>query len=128
MAITSKDVMELRNLTNVGMLDCKKALEEANGDIQKAQELLRQKGMASAAKRAGKIASQGIVDSYIHMGGSVGVLVEVNCETDFVARSEQFKTFVHDLALQIASMNPQYVDETQIPQEIIDNEMKIALA
>lgn len=128
MAITSKDVMELRNLTNVGMLDCKKALEEANGDIQKAQELLRQKGMASAAKRAGKIASQGIVDSYIHMGGTVGVLIEVNCETDFVARSEQFKTFVHDLALQIASMNPQYVDETQIPQDVRDQEMKIAMA
>lgn len=128
MAITTKDVMELRKLTNVGMLDCKKALEEANGDIKKAQDLLREKGMAAAAKRAGKIAAQGIVDSYIHMNGSVGVLIEVNCETDFVARSQQFKTFVHDLALQIATMDPKYIDESSIPQDVIDSETEIAMA
>ncbi|HOB64509.1 MAG TPA: translation elongation factor Ts, partial [Clostridia bacterium] len=108
MAFTSKDVQELRARTGVGMMDCKRALEATDGDIEKAIEYLREKGMASAAKKAGRIASQGIVDSYIHMGGKIGVLLEVNCETDFVARSDSFKEFVHDVALQIAAANPKY--------------------
>ncbi len=128
MAFTNQDVMELRRITNVGMLDCKKALEEADGNMEKAQEILRAKGMASAAKRAGKIASQGIVDSYIHMGGNIGVLVEVNCETDFVARSDAFKAFVHDIALQIAASNPKYVSKDDVPADFIESEKKIAIA
>ena len=101
MEITAKQVMALRDKTGVGMMDCKKALVEANGDFDKAVELLREKGMATAVKRAGKIASEGIVDTYIHMGGKIGVMVEINCETDFVAKSDKFHELAHDIALQI---------------------------
>lgn len=125
---TSKDVMELRQRTGVGMMDCKKALTETNGDMDKAVDFLREKGMAAAAKRAGKIASQGIVDSYIHMGGKIGVLLEVNCETDFVARSDDFKSFVHDVALQIAAANPKFVTEAEVPAEEIEKEKEILRA
>ncbi|MEG1509294.1 MAG: translation elongation factor Ts [Clostridia bacterium] len=128
MAFTSKDVMELRRITNVGMMDCKHALTETDGDMDKAVEFLREKGMASAAKKAGRIASQGVVDSYIHMGGKIGVLVEVNCESDFVARSEQFKAFVHDIALQIAAANPKYITTAEVPQEEIEHEKEILKA
>ena len=103
-AFTSKDVMDLRARTGAGMMDCKKALTEADGDMDKAVTILREKGAATAAKKAGRVAAEGIVESYIHMGGKIGVLVEVNCETDFVAKSDDFKNFAHDVALQIASM------------------------
>ncbi len=125
MAITASDVNALRQKTGVGMMDCKKALTEANGDMDKAIEILREKGMASAAKKAGRIAAEGVVDSYIHMGGKVGVLVEVNCETDFVARGDQFKALVHDMALQIAASKPLYVTKEEVPQEVLDKEKEI---
>lgn len=123
--IKGADIMALRERTGVGINDCKKALEEANGDIEKAVELLREKGMASAAKKAGRIAAEGIVDSYIHLGGKVGVLLEVNCETDFVARGDKFKALVHDIALHIAAAKPEYVNEDEIPAEKIAQERKI---
>ena len=125
MAITASDVNALRQKTGVGMMDCKKALTEANGDMDKAIEILREKGMATAAKKAGRIAAEGIVDSYIHMGGKVGVLVEVNCETDFVARGDQFKALVHDIALQIAASKPLYVTKEEVPQDVLDKEKEI---
>ena len=100
-------------------------MEEANGDSEKAVEILREKGMASATKRAGRIAAEGIVDSYIHMGGKVGVLLEVNCETDFVARGDKFKELVHDIALHIAAAKPEYVSAEEVPAEQIENERKI---
>ena len=125
---TSKDVMDLRARTGVGMMDCKKALEAADGNMEKAVEIRREKGMASAAKRAGKIASQGIVDSYIHMGGKIGVLVEVNCETDFVARSDAFKELVHNIALQVAAAKPDYVRAEEVPAEVIAKEKEILMA
>ena len=125
MAITASDVNALRQRTGVGMMDCKKALTEGNGDMDKAVEILREKGMATAAKKAGRIAAEGVVDSYIHMGGKVGVLVEVNCETDFVARGDQFKTLVHDVALQIAASKPLYVTKEEVPQDVLDKEKEI---
>ena len=125
---TSKDVMDLRARTGVGMMDCKKALEAADGNMEKAVEILREKGMASAAKRAGKIASQGIVDSYIHMGGKIGVLIEVNCETDFVARSDAFKELVHNIAIQVAAAKPEYVRADEVPAEVIAKEKEILMA
>lgn len=125
MAITASDVNALRQRTGVGMMDCKKALTEANGDMDKAVEILREKGMATAAKKAGRIAAEGVVDSYIHMGGKVGVLVEVNCETDFAARGDQFKTLVHDVALQIAASKPLYVTKEEVPQDVLDKEKEI---
>ena len=125
MAITASDVNALRQKTGVGMMDCKKALTEANGDMDKAVEILREKGMATAAKKAGRIAAEGVVDSYIHMGGKVGVLVEVNCETDFVARGDQFKALVHDIALQIAASKPLYVTKEEVPQDVLDKEKEI---
>ena len=117
MNISGKDVMALRERTGAGISDCKKCLEEAEGNIEKAIELLREKGMASAAKKAGRIAAEGIVDSYIHMGGKVGVLVEVNCETDFVARGDKFKELVHDIALHIAAAKPEFVSADEVPAE-----------
>jgi elongation factor Ts len=103
-AITAEDVKALRDLTGAGVMDCKKALEEAGGSVEKAKDLLREKGIASAQKRSDREASQGLIESYIHGGGRIGVLVEVNCETDFVARTETFKTLAHDIAMQIAGM------------------------
>ena len=123
--IKGADIMALRERTDVGINDCKKALEEANGDMEKAVELLREKGMASAAKKAGRIAAEGIVDSYIHLGGKVGVLLEVNCETDFVARGDKFKALVHDIALHIAAAKPEFVNEDEIPAEKLAQERKI---
>ena len=122
---TSQDVMALRQKTGAGMMDCKKALTATNGDMDKAVDFLREKGIASAAKRESKIASQGIVDSYIHMNGRIGVLVEVNCETDFVARSQGFKDFVHNVAMQIAAANPLVVNPSELPQEAIEKEKEI---
>ncbi|MBQ8749823.1 MAG: translation elongation factor Ts [Clostridia bacterium] len=122
---TAEDVKELRNRTNAGMMDCKKALEECDGNLEKAAEYLREKGMAAAAKKSGRIAAEGVVQSYIHMGGKIGVLVEVNCETDFVARSEQFLSFVKDIAMQIAASNPRYINESEVPSEEVDKEREI---
>ena len=128
MAFTAKDVQELRAITGAGMMDCKKALTETDGNMEKAIEKLREKGMATAAKKAGRIASQGIVDSYIHMGGKIGVLLEVNCETDFVARSDAFKDFVHDVALQIAAAKPSYVVIDEVPAAELEKEKEISRA
>lgn len=122
---TASDVMNLRQQTGAGMMDCKKALTETNGNMEKAVEFLREKGIATAAKKAGRIAAEGIVDSYIHMGGKVGVLVEVNCETDFVARGDKFKELVHDVALQIAAAKPLYVSREEVPAETIEKEKEI---
>ncbi|NMB36206.1 MAG: translation elongation factor Ts [Firmicutes bacterium] len=123
--ITAEMVQKLRTLTGAGMMDCKKALVEAGGDQDKAVNLLREKGLASAAKRSGRIAAQGVVDSYIHLGGKVGVLIEVNCETDFVARNEEFKDFVRDICLQVAATNPLYLSRENVPAEIIEQEKEI---
>ena len=108
MSISASLVRELRERTGEGMMDCKKALVETNGDVEKAIDLLREKGLASAAKKSGRIAAEGIVDSYIH-GGRIGVLIEVNSETDFVAKNDEFKSFVRDMAMQVAAANPRYV-------------------
>ena len=128
MSFTAQDVKMLREKTGAGMMDCKKALEETNGDVEKAVDYLREKGIAKAAKKATRIAAEGIVDSYIHMGGKVGVLLEVNCETDFVARGEQFKELVHDIALQIAAANPSYVTIDEVPADVIEKEKEILRA
>lgn len=122
MAVTSAMIKELRQKTGAGILDCKKALTECNGNMEKAIEYLREKGIAKASKKADRIASEGLVESYIHAGGRIGVLVEVNCETDFVAKNEEFKTFVRDVAMQIAAMNPQYVSKREVPEEIVQKE------
>ncbi|MBO5076565.1 MAG: translation elongation factor Ts [Clostridia bacterium] len=125
MEVTLQMIKELREMTSAGINDCKKALVEAEGDLEKAAVILREKGQATAAKRAGRVASEGIVDSYIHGGGRIGVLVEVNCETDFVAKNEKFREFVHDVALQIASSSPLYVSKEDVPQEDIDKEKEV---
>ena len=128
MSFTAKDVMALRERTGAGMMDCKKALTETNGDMDKAVDYLREKGIAKAAKKAGRIAAEGIVDSYIHMGGRVGVLLEVNCETDFVARGDKFKELVHDIALQIAAANPIYLAKEDVPADVLEKEKEILKA
>ncbi len=128
MSFTANDVMTLRQRTGAGMMDCKKALVETDGDMDKAVDYLREKGIAKAAKKAGRIAAEGIVDSYIHMGGKVGVLLEVNCETDFVARGDQFKELVHDIALQIAAANPSYVTKEEVPADVLEKEKEILKA
>ncbi|OGC43564.1 elongation factor Ts, partial [candidate division WOR-1 bacterium RIFOXYD2_FULL_41_8] len=110
-----------------GMMDCKKVLVETDGNEEKAIELLRKKGMASAAKRAGRVAAQGLVESYIHIGGKIGVLVEVNCESDFVAKNEEFQAFVKNLAMQIAASNPLYVKREEVPEELVQKEKDILL-
>jgi elongation factor Ts len=123
--ITSETVKKLRDKTGVGMMDCKKALEETNGDFDKAVEILRKKGIEVANKRSGRTASQGTVASYIHMGGKIGVLVEVNCESDFVAKSDDFNNFVKDVSMQIAAANPDWVTREDVPVEILDKEKEI---
>ena len=125
---TSADVMRLREQTGVGMMDCKKALVEADGNFDAAVKILREKGMASAAKKAGRIASEGIVESYIHGGGRIGVLIEVNCETDFVARSDDFKALVHDLCMQIAAAKPEVVSVADVDPAKIAAEREILTA
>ena len=126
MAVTMEQVKELRAATGAGIMDCKNALVEANGDFDKAVEILRKKGLAKAAKRASRTASEGIIELYSHGGGRVGVMVEVNCETDFVARSEAFRKLAHEIALQIAAMSPRYVSEEDIPEEVLEHERGIA--
>lgn len=121
-------VKELRERTGAGMMDCKKALQDVDGNMEKAIELLRERGLAAAAKKAGRIAAEGIVDSYIHFGGKIGVLIEVNCETDFVAKTTEFKTFVRDIAMHIAASSPQFLSRNEVPQEVVDKEKEILKA
>ena len=125
---TSADVMKLREQTGVGMMDCKKALVAVDGNMEEAVKYLREKGMASAAKKADRIAAEGIVDNYIHMGGKIGVLIEVNCETDFVARSDQFLQLVHDLTMQIAAAKPEVVSIEDVDPAKVAAEKEILLA
>src|SRR5512138_3907837 len=128
MAITTEMIKQLREATGAGVLDCRKALEQADGDIDKAINFLREKGLAMAAKRADRTASEGVIELYSHGNGRVGVMVEVNCETDFVSRSETFRKFAHELALQIAASAPSYIREDQIPADVIERETAIATA
>jgi elongation factor Ts len=128
MEISAGLVKELREKTGAGMMDCKKALSETSGDFEKAIEYLRKKGIASASKKAGRATKEGSVSSYIHGEGRVGVLVEINCETDFVARTEQFKSFVRDVSMHIAAAAPQWVNPEEVPAEIIAKEKEIAVA
>lgn len=115
MTITTADIKALRELTGAGIMDSKRALEEAGGDIKRAQDILREKGIASAAKKSDRETEQGVIESYIHSGGRIGAMVEANCETDFVARTEDFKALAHDIAMQVAAMNPRFIDESEIP-------------
>lgn len=126
MEITTEMIKELRAATGAGILDCRKALTEADGDYKKAVDYLREKGIATAAKRADRMASNGMVELYAHGGGRVGVMVEVNCETDFVARSDAFRQFAHEVALQIAAAAPKYVSDKQIPESELAHEGEIA--
>ena len=125
MGITASEVKELREMTGAGMMDCKKVLTEANGDMEKAIELLREKGLAAAVKKSSRIAAEGVVDSYIHMGGKIGVLLEVNCETDFVAKTDEFKALVKDIAMQIAAANPKYLRKDDVDTAELDKEKEI---
>ncbi len=126
--ITAQQVKELRERTGAGMMDCKKALVEMNGDMEEAVKFLREKGLAAAAKKSGRVTAEGIVDSYLHGGGRIGVLVEVNCETDFVARTDEFRGFVKNIAMQIAASNPKYIKREDIPEELVNNEKEILKA
>ena len=121
-------VKELRERTGAGMMDCKKALNEVNGDMEKAIDYLREKGLAAAAKKSGRITAEGLVDSYIHGVGRIGVLVEVNCETDFVAKTDQFKALVRDIAMQIAASKPEYIRREEVPADIIAREKDVLAA
>jgi elongation factor Ts len=125
---TTSQISELREKTGAGLLDVKKALDEAKGNMEEAETLLRKKGIASAAKKAGRSTSEGLVESYIHVGGKVGVLVEVNCETDFVAKTDDFKAFCRDICLQIAAANPSYVRREEVPEADLAKERDIAAA
>ena len=128
MEVTAAMVKELRERTGAGMLDCKKMLVEANGDMDKAIDLLREKGLAAAAKKAGRIAAEGLVESYIHMGGKIGVLVEVNCETDFVANTDRFKALCHDVAMHIAAAKPEFLDKADVPTDNLEKEKEVLRA
>jgi elongation factor Ts len=126
--IDPKLVTQLRGQTGAGIVDCKKALEETNGDLTKAAELLRKKGIAKAGSKGERATKEGLIDAYIHGNGKMGVLVEVQCETDFVARTEAFKEFVHEVAMQIAASNPLYLSPDQIPAEVVAKEKELAMA
>ena len=126
MTVTAQQVKELREKTGAGIMDAKKALTESNGDMEKAAEYLRQKGIASAEKKMGRIAAEGMISSYVH-NNKIGVLIEVNCETDFVAKNDEFKTLVHDICLHIASSDAQYVSRDEIPQSVIEEETRIEM-
>ena len=125
MAITAEMVKQLRDKTGAGMMDCKSALAEAGGDLEKAVEILRKKGIASAAKRVGRATKEGVIGHYIHMGGKVGVLIEVNCETDFVARTDDFQTLAKELAMHVAAADPRYVSREQVPAAELEKEKEI---
>lgn len=126
--ISAAMVKELRERTGAGMMDCKKALAETNGDLEKAVDFLREKGLAAAAKKAGRIAAEGLVESYIHGGGRIGVLLEINCETDFVAKTDEFKALARDIAMQIAASKPEFVRREEVPAEMIAKEKEILAA
>ena len=126
--ISAQMVKELRETTGAGMMDCKKSLVETNGDMEKAVDYLREKGLAAAAKKSGRVAAEGVVESYIHGAGKIGVMIEVNCETDFVAKTPEFHSFVRDLAMQVAAANPQYLSRTEVPAAIIEHEREILRA
>jgi len=126
--ITAEMVKQLRDKTGGGMMDCKRALQDADGDMEKAAKILRERGLASADKRSGKVAAEGAVGSYIHMGGKIGVLVEVNCETDFVAQTDKFQEFVKDIAMHIAASSPEYIEPEDVPQGAIEKEKEILRA
>jgi elongation factor Ts len=126
MTVSIEQIKELREVSGAGIMDVRKALEETNGDFDKAKEILREKGLATAAKRADRESFEGVVELYSHGDGRVGVMVEVNCETDFVARSENFRTFAHELALQIAAASPRYIREEDIPEEVLEEERERA--
>jgi len=126
--VSAAQVKELRERTGVGMMDCKKALTQCNCDMEKACDLLREKGLAAAAKKEGRVAAEGTVASYIHGGGRIGVLLEVNCETDFVSRGDEFKALVHDIMLHIAAANPQYLNKEDVPSEVLQHERDILKA
>ncbi|WP_438446924.1 translation elongation factor Ts [Gorillibacterium sp. sgz5001074] len=128
MAVNASQVKELREKTGAGMLDCKKALEETDGNMEKAIEFLREKGLAAAAKKGGRIATEGTVESYIHAGGRIGVLVEINCETDFVGKTEQFREFARDIAMQIAAASPKFVRREEVSAEELEKEKEILRA
>ena len=128
MAVTASMVKELREKTGAGMLDCKKALDESNGDVTKAIEILREKGLAAAANKSGRIATEGVCEAYIHAGGRIGVLVEINCETDFVGKTDQFKELARDIAMHIAAMSPRYVRREEVPMEDLEKEKEILRA
>lgn len=128
MATTSALVKELRQKTGAGILDCQKALQETGNDVEKAIDLLRKKGLAAAQKKAGRETKEGIIGAYVHAGNKIGVLIEVNCETDFVARNEEFQAFVKELTLQIAAANPTYVKREDVPAEVLEREKAIYLA
>jgi elongation factor Ts len=123
--ITSQQVKELRDVTGAGMMDCKRALEESGGNMDRAQEILRTKGLAAAAKRAGRVASEGLVDAYIHMNGRMGVLIEVNCETDFVANTEDFRGLARNLALHVAASDPRWISREEVPEDVVEGERKV---
>lgn len=125
MEFSAELIKDLRQRTGAGVMDCKTALKESKGDVEKAIDYLRKKGLATAAKKAGRVAADGLVGSYIHAGGKMGVLIEVNCETDFVARTEDFQAFVKNIAMQVAAANPQYVRREEIPAEVLEKEREI---
>ena len=126
MAITTEMIKELRGNTGAGILECRKALEQSNGDMKAALDYLREKGLAQAQKRANRVASEGVIELYSHMGGRMGVMLELNCETDFVGKAEAFQKLAHELALQIAASDPLYIKEEDIPAEVLEREEKIA--
>jgi elongation factor Ts len=125
--VTPAAIKALRDKTGAGMMECKAALTEAEGDDEKAVDILRKRGLASATKKAGRVAAEGLVNAYIHAGGKIGVLLEVNCETDFVARGEEFRSFVHDLAMHITAAEPRFTNKEDVPPEVLDKEREIAL-
>ena len=125
MEINAAQVKELRETTGAGVMDCKQALQEAGGDVDKAMRILREKGLAGAQKKAGRTAADGVVDSYIHLNNRIGVLLEVNCETDFVARNEEFRSMVHDIAMHIAAAKPLYISPEDVPEEVLAEEREI---
>ena len=126
MQITAKQVNELRQKTGAGLMDCKKALTEASGNLEEAETILRKKGIASASKKAGREASEGLIQTYIHLGGKVGVMIELNCETDFVAKTDDFKTLAHDICLHIAATNPHFLKREEVDPEAVEKEKDIA--
>lgn len=125
MSVSAQQVKQLRDKTGAGMMECKNALVESDGDLEEAIKILRERGLAAAAKKAGRATLEGVIGEYIHAGGKLGVLVEVNCETDFVARTEEFQQLVKDLAMQIAAANPQYLTRQDIPEKVIEREREI---